>query len=101
MGARHDACRDYCKMRVHGFGAGVGHDDGGASCASRADGAEDVGPLIAGVLGFARGAEPLRAQMRVSVPFWPTRASSWNPISSGLPMASAGSAAFTVAAKFF
>jgi hypothetical protein len=39
--------------------------------------------------------------MRVSVPFWPIRASSWNQISVGLPVAAAGSASFTRAAKFF
>ena len=43
----------------------------------------------------------MRAQTRVSVPFWPIRASSWNHISNGLPRALAGSACFTVRAKFF
>jgi hypothetical protein len=44
---------------------------------------------------------PRFAQTRVRVPFWPTRASSWNQISSGLPRAAAGRAAATVSAKFF
>ncbi len=48
-----------------------------------------------------RGREPMRAQMRVSVPFWPIRASSWNQISSGLPRAVAGRAWLTMSAKFF
>jgi hypothetical protein len=43
----------------------------------------------------------MRAQIRVSVPFWPILASSWNQISSGLPRALAGSAWITVSAKFF
>ena len=33
----------------------------------------------------------MRAQIRVSVPFWPILASSWNQISSGLSRALAGS----------
>jgi hypothetical protein len=49
----------------------------------------------------ARGREPRFAQMRVSVPCWLTRASSWNQISSGLPRAAAGIASATAAAKFF
>src|SRR5260370_3477262 len=43
----------------------------------------------------------MRAHSRVSVPFWPIRASSWNQISIGLPWAAAGSASFTRMAKFF
>ena len=39
--------------------------------------------------------------MRVSVPCWPTRASSWNQISSGLSRAHAGIAAATASGKFF
>ena len=35
----------------------------------------------------ARGRLPRLAQMRVSVPCWPTLASSWNQISTGLPSA--------------
>ena len=41
------------------------------------------------------------AHSRVSRPCWPTRASSWNQISSGLPAACSGSAAVTNSGKFF
>ena len=49
----------------------------------------------------ARGRDPRRAQTRVSVPCWPTLASSWNQISSGLPEAASGRLSLTQAAKFF
>jgi hypothetical protein len=39
--------------------------------------------------------------MYSSEPFCPTRASSWNQISMGLPAAPAGKAAVTDVAKFF
>lgn len=39
------------------------------------------------------GREPAGAQTRVSLPFWPTRASSANQISVGLPAAESGKAA--------
>src|ERR1700750_146571 len=38
------------------------------------------------------GREPTGAQMYSRLPFWPTRASSWNQISIGLPAAEAGNA---------
>ncbi len=48
-----------------------------------------------------RGLEPLGAQMYVSVPFWPTRASSWNQSSINLPLALSGRTSATFAVKFF
>jgi len=47
------------------------------------------------------GREPTGAQMYSRLPFWPTRASSWNQISIGLPAAEAGTAWVTRVAKFF
>jgi hypothetical protein len=47
------------------------------------------------------GREPRSAQTRVSEPFCPTLASSWNQTSMGLPAASAGNSAVSSAAKFF
>jgi hypothetical protein len=64
------------EMGVHGPGVGMGHDQRGGRPALRADGAEDVGPLVAGVARGARGRVARSAQTRVSVPCWPTRASS-------------------------
>ena len=49
----------------------------------------------------ARGRLPSLAQMRVSVPCWPTLASSWNQISTGLPAACLPSASLAMVAKFF
>jgi NAD(P)-dependent dehydrogenase (short-subunit alcohol dehydrogenase family) len=59
------------------------------------------GAGISGQLFGARGREPLGAQRRASVPCWPTRASSWNHTSTGLPCAASGSAARASSAKFF
>jgi hypothetical protein len=47
------------------------------------------------------GRDPMGAQRYSNDPFCPTRASSWNQISTGLPAAEAGSAAATRLAKFF
>lgn len=47
------------------------------------------------------GLDPRRAQTRVSVPFCPTRASSWNQSSMRLPRALSGRTSATFAAKFF
>ena len=49
----------------------------------------------------ARGRLPRLAQIRVSVPCWPTLASSWNQISIGLPAARSPSASLAKSAKFF
>ena len=52
-----------------------------------------------GALGYRRLS--VLAQTRVSVPCWPTRASSWNQTSRGLPRAASGTAAATASRKFF
>jgi hypothetical protein len=55
MSARRHRAADLAEMEVHGLAVGVGHHQGGADGALRADGAEQVGPLVAAV---ARGARP-------------------------------------------
>jgi hypothetical protein len=77
-------------------GVDVGQDEPGADGPLRADRAEEVGP---GVAAVALRRVPPRTQTRVSVPCWPTRASSWNQTSTGLPRAGSGSAPLTSAAK--
>ena len=52
--------------------------------------AEEVAPIGNGCRALRGVAVPRRAQTRVVVPCWPTRASSWNRISSGLPLAASG-----------
>ena len=71
VGAVGDSFADFGEMQVEGVGIGV------------------------------RGRVPFFAQMRVSVPCWPTRASSWNQTSIGLPSALAGRLLASVSAKLF
>jgi len=97
---RHLAA-DLLKMQVHRFGIGIRQDQSRADIATRTDSAEYVGPLTTLVARRGRARLPRSAQTRVSVPCWPIRASSWNQISIGLPLARPGICAVTVAAKFF
>lgn len=90
---------DLGEMEGHGLAADAGQHQGCADVAGRADGAEQIGPLVAAVARLAR--LPRLAQMRVSVPCWPTRASSWNQTSTGLPMASRGRTAAAARRSFF
>src|SRR5690242_12675890 len=71
--ARGDATADLRQVQAGGLGVGAGQHEGGADGPLGADRAEQVGP---GVAAVARGRVPRRAQTRVSVPCWPTRASS-------------------------
>lgn len=54
-GTRSDGEGDFSQMRVHRPGVGDGQDQTGGDTASRTDGGEQTGPLIAGIL---RGAGP-------------------------------------------
>ena len=47
--ARRDGFADFLEVFGHGFGVGVGHDESRADPALRTDGAEQIGPLIAGI----------------------------------------------------
>ena len=99
-GAGRDRAADLGEMEGHGLGVGGGHHQAPPRRALRTDGAENVGPFVAVVARCARP-RSTRAQTRVRVPCWPIRASSWNQISIGLPLAWSGGCAVTVAAKFF
>lgn len=92
VGAGRDGAGDLVEMPLHGFGIGARHDDGSASAAFRADGAEQVGR---GGPWIALGRLPRRAQRRVRGFFWPSRISSWNHTSSGV----AGGSVLTISAK--
>src|SRR5208337_3402182 len=50
-----DGFGDFLEMLVHGFGVGVGHHKPRAHPTVRADGAEQIGPLVARI---AHGAGP-------------------------------------------
>ena len=95
---RANGFRDFLKMPVHRLCVGVWHDDGCPRLAFRADRAEKIGPFVAGIAYRTRRV-PLRAQILVSVPFWPTRASSWNQISMGLALACSGRLSHKIPAK--
>ena len=47
MGAGGYGFADFVQMPVHGFGVGVRHDERSAHSTIRADGAEQISPLIA------------------------------------------------------
>ena len=49
MGARRDGLADLGQVQRHGLLVGERHDEGGASAASRADSAEDVGPAVSAI----------------------------------------------------
>ena len=55
MRAGRDGFGDLLEMLVHGFGVGVGHHKPRAHPTVRADGAEQIGPLVACI---AHGAGP-------------------------------------------
>ena len=96
---RHLAA-DSGEMQRHGLGVRGRHDQAGCDATLRTGRAEQVGPVVALVVRRA-GPRSTLGQTRVSVPCWPIRASSWNQISVGLPLARSGICAVTVAAKFF
>jgi hypothetical protein len=56
MGALGDGSADLVEVELHGMGIGAWHHDGGAGPPRRADGAEDIGTLIALVGRLARPA---------------------------------------------
>ncbi len=66
------------------------HDRICADCQLQTRGPERVAPAVMGALDRARP-RPRGAQMKVSVPFWPTHASTLNQISMALPDPVAGS----------
>src|ERR1019366_4286082 len=59
VGAWSDLAADLLQMQVHGPDVGVGHDPGCAHPAGGTDGAEQVGPFVALVLGCAGPAAAL------------------------------------------
>jgi hypothetical protein len=71
-------------MHLHGFSVGARQNQSGAFVAGRADGAEEVGPSGALVMRLVRPRTLLDPLIDETF-FWPTRASSWNQISTGVP----------------
>src|SRR5829696_5802999 len=54
VGAAPNHARDLVEVELHGLAVGIGHGERGAGCARRADGAEQIGALVALVGGLAR-----------------------------------------------
>ena len=102
MRARGDLGADLRQVDAHGLAVGRRQDDGSTRRPGRAQRAEQVNGVPPVVPHrTARGREPVGAQMYSRLPCWPTRASSWNQISTGLPAAFAGKTSFSRVAKFF
>src|SRR6202023_3077030 len=59
-----DPSADFLQMQVHRFEVGVRQHEPGADAPRRADGAEQVGPLIALIAWCCRSAAPLRPDAR-------------------------------------
>ena len=95
---RHLAA-DSREMQRHGLGVRRRHDQAAATrrCGQAAPGRPEFRSVGRAAPGASFHAWPRRELM----PCRPIRASSWNQISIGLPLARSGSCAVTVAAKFF
>ena len=71
--------RDFIKMPLHGLSVAAGQDKARTDTARGTDGTEDIGRLRA-LVPEPVGRLPRRAQRRVMVLTWPTRASSCHQI---------------------
>jgi hypothetical protein len=60
VGARGDGAGDLGEMGIHRGSVGEGHDEARCHTSRRADGAEDVGPLVASVSRRPWSGSPLR-----------------------------------------
>ena len=85
MGAGIDGGTDLDEVRRHGVGVAPGHDQPGALPLRGTDRAEDIGPFGALVAGAPAGACHVLAHRRVSLFFWPMRASSCHHSSISTP----------------
>jgi hypothetical protein len=84
VGVRRHRAADLEEMLLHRLRVAERHDDAGALARGRADRTEDVGP--GGALVVRRPRPGAAAgHLRVSLFFWPIRASSWNQSSMRLP----------------
>jgi hypothetical protein len=88
------------EVQAHCLAAHPRHDQGGADGALRADRAEKPDGTCRSSRATV-GREPISFHTALYVPCWPTRASSSNQTSNGLPAAWAGRAAATTAGKSF
>ena len=92
--------RDFIKMPLHGLSVAAGQDQARTDTARGTDGTKDIGRLRA-LVPERRGSAPRRAQRRVSMVFWPTRASSCHQISIAVLAGSLARISPNPAGKFF
>lgn len=81
IGVSGDMLADLVDVTLHRDGVGERQRQCRAHTPDGADGAEQVGALVALVGGLDRPRVPRRAHSRTRPFFWPMRASSWNQIS--------------------
>ncbi len=98
MSAGGDHAGDFLEMGLHGIGVGAWHDEGGAL--GLGHGAEEIGALVALVLGLS-GLGSLARPLAHRAFFWPRRISSWNQISTGVALGRRLTFAATCRGKFF
>ena len=92
--------RDFIKMPLHGLSVAAGQDKARTDTARGTDGTKDIGRLRA-LVPEPVGRLPRRAQRRVSMVFWPTRASSCHQISIAVLTGSLARISPNPAGKFF
>src|SRR6202035_2028471 len=95
-----DPSADFLQMQVHRFEVGVRQHEPGADAPRRADGAEQVGPLIALIAWCCRSAAPLRPDARQAALLTNT-SFVLPPQLDRLALCGRGMTAATNSAKFF
>jgi hypothetical protein len=109
MGMVCDGEADLVEMGLHGVGIGLRHHQRGALARGGADGAEQIGVMIALVGGLAGPCALARPQADLAVllaqpglvPRVKPEGRLWNQISTLLPAATSLTCAVSVRAKFF
>jgi hypothetical protein len=109
MGTGCDALADLGQVQAHQFGVDGWQHEGCSNGPCRADGAEDIGPVMALIArrrrpGAAACPDPRQRPLLTNPGFIPRvkpEGRLWNQTSRGLPQAAAGSRSLTPETKFF
>ena len=94
------SCSDLIEMKLHGFGVAEREDESSAGSVFGTYRTEQVGRLGALIVSGS-GTRALPGPAIGEFVFWPTRISSWNQTSTGVPGASLARTSAMRTAKFF